>query len=465
MSQPPHGGRFARRPETPGRNKFQVTRKEVDKAIGRDKSSNGAPRAQPSTASNEGYATNPAAGRNTYPAQQYQHNNALPFQQEAEMPQIVDDANGVFDETIASNFEDTKSLTVDGREYAYEQGYEDHAQGYTDRDEVLSDEPPSGQQPMSDGMEYNGTSSPPSNGMRLAMHSGPAHVHTEYAHRIQPKSNNISGRFSGHKDHQSGQSFPSQPPESVHDQRLESKKRGRSTEQRYNVDEGRQLKRESQHQQPVQVNTPISLHNQNNGNHMGSDVSDPESVTRSDDILEEQVQAGQSHTGQLQIDQKRTEQERDRQEAARQQNLRRPDYDDTTLGTMTYKDLKNATWDKEITSGQGIGSLEDRLKKLIQKNHPQGQEDARDEEQSSFFASLSLAEWEEAGDLFIDRFTDIMKRIREARKNKREMVAKFEKDIENREAAVRGKSENLDTKLANMKTGGMSLLGDNNSGF
>lgn len=66
------------------------------------------------------------------------------------------------------------------------------------------------------------------------------------------------------------------------------------------------------------------------------------------------------------------------------------------------------------------------------------------EEQVEFFETLSMEQFEQAGDLFISKFSDLMQQMTAARKNKRKIVSDFETEIELRENAVRGKCENLE---------------------
>lgn len=136
-----------------------------------------------------------------------------------------------------------------------------------------------------------------------------------------------------------------------------------------------------------------------------------------------------------------------------------PDYDDQQLVTLNYQDLKGQTWENDPHAksaalsrreGDPALSLEDRLKTCVDKMEP--------EAQFAFFQHLSMAEWEETGEILIERFGDIMKNMRLARQKRRAMVSDFEKKIEQREFLVRGKSAILDKKFKDMKKGGEGVL-------
>ena len=126
---------------------------------------------------------------------------------------------------------------------------------------------------------------------------------------------------------------------------------------------------------------------------------------------------------------------------------------------MAYKDLKKETWDPKtfiLKRANPAGtqnpefSLEDCIEYTVQHESA--------ENQVQFFQDMSMEEFEEAGDFFIDKFADLMKKIKEARKKKRELVTAFETEIETREKAVRGKSETFDKQFKDMRAGGEGVL-------
>lgn len=136
-----------------------------------------------------------------------------------------------------------------------------------------------------------------------------------------------------------------------------------------------------------------------------------------------------------------------------------PDYSDEELRKMKYQDLKGQTWEIDPNAksstpapqdGQPTLSLKDRLENCIQDMEPAVQFD--------YFQHLSMAEWEETGDILIDRFGEILKKIKNARQKRRVIVSGFEKKIEEREDLVRGKSAILEKKFRDMKKSGEGVL-------
>jgi hypothetical protein len=134
------------------------------------------------------------------------------------------------------------------------------------------------------------------------------------------------------------------------------------------------------------------------------------------------------------------------------------DYDDSELAKMSYEDLAKETWETEqqsrqlaTSSGQGNATepLKDRFELYLREG---------EDSQFEYFMQLPIEEWEQTGDLFLERFAGLMKKMRVARQQKRTLVSTYEKTIEERERLVRGKSGNLDNKLQDMRKGGEGVL-------
>lgn len=135
------------------------------------------------------------------------------------------------------------------------------------------------------------------------------------------------------------------------------------------------------------------------------------------------------------------------------------DHEDEDLQSMDYADLKKEIWDAKPSGEKRPNPAQTTNTEFTPEDcffHMVHEEDA--EGQLKFFEEMTMAEYEEAGDFFIEQFTVLMKKIKDARKKKREIVAAFEKEIETREKAVRGKSGVLEQKFETMRAGGESVL-------
>jgi hypothetical protein len=135
------------------------------------------------------------------------------------------------------------------------------------------------------------------------------------------------------------------------------------------------------------------------------------------------------------------------------------DYDDIALQRMSYVDLQRQPFDMDPTQAtidQRVASsanepLEDKLSRCRDKG---------DREQKQLFNQMSLADWERSGDWFLEQFSSITQRLKDARQNKRAMVDRFEAEVAAREEAVRARTETINKKLDKIKHKGEDMLAD-----
>lgn len=135
-----------------------------------------------------------------------------------------------------------------------------------------------------------------------------------------------------------------------------------------------------------------------------------------------------------------------------------PDYDDMALSAMTYTDLEREPFDLDpaqaaMQNSHG-GDADPLTKKLDQVSRQS------DREQRSFFSNLTMEDWEQSGDWFVDRFSVLMNQLRDARRNKRRMIHEFEAEASKHEEAVRLRSDAIDQKLVKMRQDGQRVVGD-----
>ncbi|RCI08374.1 hypothetical protein L249_8890 [Ophiocordyceps polyrhachis-furcata BCC 54312] len=133
------------------------------------------------------------------------------------------------------------------------------------------------------------------------------------------------------------------------------------------------------------------------------------------------------------------------------------DYDDNMLSSMTYADLQSEPFDVDPTktSSQNGHDTSAKLPLKLEQFRQQGEK-----EQKHMFEVMSIDDWEASGDWFSEQFTGIMKRLREARIDKRRKIQAFEDEAARREEAVRLRSEAIDRKLMKMKQDGQRVVDD-----
>ena len=133
------------------------------------------------------------------------------------------------------------------------------------------------------------------------------------------------------------------------------------------------------------------------------------------------------------------------------------DYDHTTLFGMSYEQLRNESFDTNPLARPSVLSKEDLQKPLVERLElVQQNPDAV--QQSEFFQSLPTTEWEDAGDWFLDRFQDIIRRTKEARQQKRKLAQEFEADVEKRHEHVSKRQHQVQQAMEKMKSQGEGLV-------
>lgn len=139
------------------------------------------------------------------------------------------------------------------------------------------------------------------------------------------------------------------------------------------------------------------------------------------------------------------------------------DYDDAALQRMDFSELQNEPFDHDPTrevakspAKPPADNLGDRLMFYSNKD---------EKAQADFFSQMPVREWEDSGDWFLERFGDIVSKMREARQMKRKIVEQYEAEISIREEEVRRKKESIDRKLLRLKhDSAVMLRGDQSHG-
>jgi hypothetical protein len=133
------------------------------------------------------------------------------------------------------------------------------------------------------------------------------------------------------------------------------------------------------------------------------------------------------------------------------------DYDPGALETMGYHQLKNESFDTDPRASDHPLSTDMREKTLKERLiHVQQNLDAG--KQADFFHALPTAEWEDAGDWFLDQFSEIIQRTKQARQKKRKLAQEFEDEIEKRHKHVSKKYRQVEDAMSRMQAQGEGLV-------
>lgn len=134
------------------------------------------------------------------------------------------------------------------------------------------------------------------------------------------------------------------------------------------------------------------------------------------------------------------------------------DYDQDVLQRMNYNDLRNQSLDDDPRADQ------EAIKQLFSSNpetFPERMKLAQDfteANQALFFSSLTLDQWEDGGDWFLSQFSELLGNMKKARRDKREMAARFEAEVHARNDEVEGRMKDIDRELKRIRAEGESVL-------
>ncbi|KAL9131546.1 MAG: hypothetical protein Q9217_000560 [Psora testacea] len=144
-----------------------------------------------------------------------------------------------------------------------------------------------------------------------------------------------------------------------------------------------------------------------------------------------------------------------------QKRGKRLDYTIEHLAQMSYQQLQAEPFDHDPTEpDQQLpadlinGSLSDRLTHLFSHRKLDEQGEQRD----AFFSRLTIDQYEECGELIIDKVSSIISKFKDARWQKRKVAKEFEEEIGRREERVRRKDRALEEDLERMKKNGIDLV-------
>ena len=123
---------------------------------------------------------------------------------------------------------------------------------------------------------------------------------------------------------------------------------------------------------------------------------------------------------------------------------------------MPYEALHKQSLDEESQQRPSVLTEEDAMKpfpdqlQLVQKMDNNAKQ--------AFLASLTLDQWEEAGDWFLERFGDIVTKLKDARKERRKLAKGFGDEIFARHQRVQGKKRTIQAALDAMGKSGEGVL-------
>lgn len=132
------------------------------------------------------------------------------------------------------------------------------------------------------------------------------------------------------------------------------------------------------------------------------------------------------------------------------------DYGEDVLKAMEYEQLRDQDYDDNPLKPASVLPVDEESKPLPQRL--EFAQKLNPDHQRTFFASLPLAEWEEAGDWFLGKFSDVVKKMTESRKEKRKLAIQLEGEIAKRHEHIASRKRGIDEALKTMSVNGRVVL-------
>lgn len=131
------------------------------------------------------------------------------------------------------------------------------------------------------------------------------------------------------------------------------------------------------------------------------------------------------------------------------------DYNPTQLREMVYERLRHESFDQiKPVQGADDQALSEKLQNLYDLK---GSVDTH-LKRTAFFSNLEIEQFEECGDLMVERFSDIVKQYRVARQQKRMVARAFEEEIACRQERIRTKLRVVEQNLGRLRKAGEDVV-------
>ena len=82
----------------------------------------------------------------------------------------------------------------------------------------------------------------------------------------------------------------------------------------------------------------------------------------------------------------------------------------------------------------------------------------KEHQRAAFFSSLPIEQYEDCGDLIVQKFADVVSKFKDARQQRRKVAREFEDEVAKREERVRGKMGAVEKDLGRLKRGGEEVV-------
>ena len=137
------------------------------------------------------------------------------------------------------------------------------------------------------------------------------------------------------------------------------------------------------------------------------------------------------------------------------------DYNPSELSRMAYKFLQSESFDhvpRAGVSGAPNEPAKAPLAEKVQRAYDMKEDSESQSQRQGIFSNLTIEQYEEAGDLLLEKFANVIGGYKEARQTKRKMAKELEKEIARREEIVRTRISAVERELTGLKHAGRKVV-------
>jgi hypothetical protein len=137
------------------------------------------------------------------------------------------------------------------------------------------------------------------------------------------------------------------------------------------------------------------------------------------------------------------------------------DYEPAQFSAISFSDLRNQSFDEDPKATGSVLSAQWTERPL--KDQLMHASSLPPTLQRPFLNALSIHQWDEAGEWFVQQFTELVGKLSAARREKRKVAERFEDEVAERQKKVMRQDQRINSELQGMKLGGTSLLERHNT--
>ncbi|PKY01494.1 hypothetical protein P168DRAFT_299090 [Aspergillus campestris IBT 28561] len=148
---------------------------------------------------------------------------------------------------------------------------------------------------------------------------------------------------------------------------------------------------------------------------------------------------------------------------AQKKRLFEADYSPQELHQKTFDSLQSEPFDHDPAAARALHPTQEV--EAPDNNNNTSPEDKlaflsrlSNSDRDAYFSNLTMNEWEDCGDVLVEQFSSMLKKMKDLRHARRKTAAVFEAEVKRRHETVEIQSEELSRKFEEMRSGGAEVL-------